>query len=58
MTLLFHDGSQSLLQVEFVVWRRFETRTGEWHFSGEAQGEGPLIRVVFLGDPVEDPFPS
>lgn len=47
-----------MLQVEFVAWKRFGTRTGGWHFSGQAKGEGPLTRVVFLGDPVEDPSHS
>lgn len=47
LTLLSCDRSQSLLQVEFVMWKRFETRTVGGIFVA-TNDEGPSLSCSIL----------
>lgn len=48
LTLLFYDGSQSLLPVEFVMWKRFEIRTVGGILVTKRKDKGPSISSFFL----------
>lgn len=45
---LFYDGSQSLLQVKFVMWKRFETRKVSGILGTRKRGKNPLLSLFFL----------